>query len=127
MVNTQKFRHCFHIVVLMLAVAGLTACSPPVEDPKQQTVPPISGEQLDNIRRHVRESDLLKSVKPMWTTVNWVNDARIVVHSRIDEFEDPELGDSFCERATEFIFADLLPGQSIDLYLVGAKGVHVCN
>lgn len=127
MMNTLRFQRCFRILALILVTAGMTACSPPAEEAEQQAVAPISGEQLDNIRQHVRESDLFKSAKPIWTTVNWVNGTRIVVHSRIDGLEDPELGDSFCERASEFIFADLLPGQTFDLYLVGARGVRACN
>lgn len=112
---------------LTLVITGLTACSPPAEEPAPQAVPAISGKQLDNMRQHVRESDLFKSAKPIWTSLNWVKDTRIVIHSRIDGLEDPQLADSFCRRATEFILADLLPGQSFDLYLVGAKDVYACN
>jgi hypothetical protein len=128
MINTLQLRRCFRVVILTFLAAGLAGCSPAKDESgKEAAVPPISGEQLDTIRQQVRESDLFKTAKPIWTTVNWVTDTRIVVHSRIDGLEDPALGDSFCERASEFIFADLLPGQSFDLYLVGAKGIHACN
>ena len=118
---------CLQFIALSLLVTLFSACSPPEEELSGQPVPRISGEQLETIRRHVRESDLFATAQPLWTTVNWVKDTRIVVHVRIDGLDDPDIFRDFCRRGSEFIFADLLPGQSFDLYLVGAQEVRVCE
>jgi hypothetical protein len=116
----QEKLFLYGILLVVLLVVSLSACSPD-EESTDQSVPAISGTQIDiplvsgtqieEIRQKVRESELGEFPKPMWSSVNWLEDStRIVVHIRIDGLEDPELHDRFCERAQELIQSRLLPG-----------------
>jgi hypothetical protein len=114
-------------IAFTLAV-GLMACSAQEEKTEQITVPPLTGEQLDRVRQQALDAGLRETAAAQWTTVNWMDDkTNIVVHVRSDELADPEGRDSFCKHAIEVTQAELLPGQSLMLFIVGSDGVYSCR
>ncbi|UCD87112.1 MAG: hypothetical protein JSV01_04925 [Desulfobacterales bacterium] len=135
--KSQEKLLLYGILILVSLVMSLSACSPREdstdESPsrisaKQSDVPQVSVTQIEQIRQKVRESELGKFPKAMWSAVNWLEDStRIVVHIRTDGLEDPELQDRFCELAGELIQSGLLPGQSFDLYIIHVDDVQRCR
>ncbi len=127
MLNALGHRLLIRIVACAILLSGPTAALSSDEEQKQSAAPRITGVQLDRIRQRVKESELFETNRPIWTTVNWLEDARIAVHSRIDGMQDPAHYEPICQRLKELIQADLLAGQRFDLYLIGAEGVQACN
>jgi hypothetical protein len=128
MSERERGKGVLRLWIAFSLAACLMACSAEEEKTEQITVPPLTGEQLDRVRQKAQDAGLREAAAAQWTTVNWMDDkTKIVVHVRSDELEDPEVRDSFCEHAREVTQAELLPGQSLMLFIVGSDGVYSCR
>ncbi len=127
LLNAIGHRLLIRIVVCTILLSAPTTASSSDQEQKQSAAPRITGEQLELLRLRVRESELFDTNRPIWTTVNWLEDARIAVHIRIDGMQDPERYEPISQRLQELIQAELLTGQRFDLYLIGSEGVQACS